>query len=49
MKLTQLQDDLRKKTKDELLKEALEFLDDAQFKFCCFVDSFKRSLNGNNK
>jgi hypothetical protein len=30
------------KTGEELLKEAVEFLDEATFKFACFTDHFKR-------
>jgi hypothetical protein len=30
------------KTKEEILDEALVFLDDARFAFACFVDCFKR-------
>jgi len=32
------------KTGDELLKEAMEFLDEVTFKFACFVDHLKRAM-----
>ena len=33
------------KSKEEILDEAITFLDDAMFNFACFVSAFKRSLN----
>ena len=32
------------KPKEQLLQESVEFLEDAQFKFTCFVSAFKRYL-----
>ena len=32
----------KEKTGEELLKEAIEFLDEMQFNMACFVDHFKR-------
>jgi hypothetical protein len=37
------------KTSDELLKEALEYLDEVTFKFACFVDHFKRAVENKTK
>ena len=33
-----------KKSVDELMKEALDFLSDARFSFACFVSSFERAV-----
>jgi len=35
---------LKPKSKEETLKDAIEFLDTAKFNFACFVDAFKRYL-----
>ena len=36
-------EDTKPKTARECLIDAMEFLDDALFRFTCFVDSFKRT------
>jgi len=37
-------DDVKPKTADETLKEAIEALDECRFRFVIFFDSFKRYL-----
>jgi len=41
-------DDTKPKTKEEILKYAIESLEDAHFSFACFVDAFKRYIDGND-
>jgi hypothetical protein len=37
-------EDTKPKTKEEELKDLLDYLEETRFNFACFVDSFKRYL-----